>query len=47
MGVFTEISKELEGRKHVFVTVWASRIVVVVVMVVVTRSSRDRLSGGG
>jgi hypothetical protein len=44
MRIYTEISKELEGRKHVFITVWASRFMVVMVMV--TRSSRDYLSGG-
>jgi hypothetical protein len=47
MGVFTEISEELEGRKHVFVAVWATRVVVMMVMVMVTRSSRDCLTGGG
>jgi hypothetical protein len=27
MRIFTEISKELEGRKHDFIMVWASRFV--------------------
>jgi hypothetical protein len=47
MGIFAEISEELEGRQHVFVTMWASRLMMVMVMVVVTRGSRDCLSGGG
>jgi hypothetical protein len=47
MWIFTEISKELEGRKHVLITVWASRFVVVMVMVMVTRGSRNCLSRGG
>jgi hypothetical protein len=47
MGIFAEISKELEGREHVFVTVWASGLVMVMVVVMVTRGSRDCLSGGG
>jgi hypothetical protein len=45
MRIFTEISKELEGRKHVFITVWASRFVVVMVMVP-RCSSRDYLTSG-
>jgi hypothetical protein len=44
MGIFAEISKELEGRKHVFI-MWASQLVMVMVMVT-TRSSNCLSSVG-
>jgi len=45
--VFAKISEELESSENVFVTVRASRLVVVMVMVMVTRGSKDNFGGNG
>jgi hypothetical protein len=47
MRIFAQIGEELESRKYVFITVRASRLMVVMVVVVmVTRGSSHRLGGG-
>jgi hypothetical protein len=47
--VFAQVGQELEGRKHVFVTVGATRLVVVmvVVMMMMARGGGDGLSSDG
>jgi hypothetical protein len=45
--VFAQVRQQLQGRKNVFVTVRATRLVVVMVMVVVARWSCDDLGRDG